>query len=116
MLAKIIDELTHKVIVGAGENTQYYISIGMTEMEVEQSYNGSWYVKGFAPVKPAPTEEEQRANRERAYTQEVDKLHSQKQRRTILGTWTEEDEQEYVEKVRELSESIAKRFPYPIGE
>ena len=24
----------------------------MTEMEVEQAYNGSWYVKGYCPEKP----------------------------------------------------------------
>lgn len=27
----------------------------MTEMEVEQAYNGEWYLKGYAPIKPEPT-------------------------------------------------------------
>lgn len=47
--AKIIDEKTNEVQVGAGCSDEYYKEIGMTKMEVEQSYNGLWYVKGYAP-------------------------------------------------------------------
>lgn len=50
--AKIINE-QNQVEVGLGTNSAFYQSIGMTEMEVEQAYNGSWYVKGYAPEKPA---------------------------------------------------------------
>ena len=53
--AKIIDEETKEVQIGVGVNDEYYASIGMTEMEVEQAYNGSWYLKGYAPIKPEPT-------------------------------------------------------------
>ena len=56
--AKVINEETGLCEVGLGTNTQFYQSIGMTEMDVEQAYNGSWYVKGFAPVAPEPTVEE----------------------------------------------------------
>lgn len=52
MYAKIINEETKQCEVGTGTNTDFYKSIGMTEMEVEQAYNGSWYVKGFAPERP----------------------------------------------------------------
>jgi len=31
----------------------------MTEMDVEQAYNGSWYLQGYAPQKPEPTVQEQ---------------------------------------------------------
>lgn len=110
--AKIINEETKQCEVGVGTNTEFYKSIGMTEMDVEQAYNGYWYVKGYAPEKPLPTNEEQRQARANAYLQEIDPLHSQKQRRTILGTWTEEDEAEYVEKVKSLSENINNRYPY----
>lgn len=58
MFAKIINEKTKEVSVGIGTNANFYKSIGMTEMEVEQAYNGQWYVKGFAPVQPEPTEYE----------------------------------------------------------
>lgn len=56
--AKIINESTKEVQVGAGCPDEYYIEIGMTLMDVEQAYNGNWYVDGYAPAKPEPTEDE----------------------------------------------------------
>lgn len=56
--ARIIDEATKQVQVGVGCPDEYYIEIGMTLMDVEQAYNGNWYVKGYAPIKPEPTEDE----------------------------------------------------------
>ena len=56
--ARIINEETQEVQVGVGCPIEYYIEIGMTEMEVEQAYNGQWYVTGYAPVQPEPTEYE----------------------------------------------------------
>lgn len=110
--AKIINQETKQCEVGTGTNTEFYKSIGMVEMEVEQAYDGSWYVKGYAPEKPLPTNEEQRQNREAAYVAEVDKLHSQKLRHTVIGDWTEEDELNYVAEVKRLSEEINERYPY----
>lgn len=52
MYAKIINEETKQCDVGIGTNAEYYKSIGMTEMDVEQAYNGQWYVKGYAPEEP----------------------------------------------------------------
>lgn len=51
--AKVINEETKLCEVGLGTNSAFYQSIGMTEMEVEQAYDGTWYVKGYAPEKPA---------------------------------------------------------------
>ena len=62
---------------------------------------------------PAPTKKEQQAKRKLAYEQEIDELHSQKMRHQVLGDWTEEDEAEYIEKVRVLSAEIVERYPYP---
>lgn len=50
--AKITNEETKACEVGIGTNTKFYQSIGMSEMEVEQAYNGAWYLKGYAPEKP----------------------------------------------------------------
>ena len=76
--AKVINEETKACEVGLGTNSKFYQSIGMTEQEVEQAYDGSWYLDGYAPVKPAPTIEEQneaiRATREQLYIQTSDKL------------------------------------------
>lgn len=64
--AIIENEETKVCSVGIGTDTEFYRSIGMTEQEVEQAYNGQWYLKGYAPEKP--TEEkaaEARAERDR---------------------------------------------------
>ena len=51
MFYKIIDENTKQVDVGLGNNNTFYKSIGMKEGECEKSYNGNWYLKGYAPQK-----------------------------------------------------------------
>lgn len=56
--AKIINHETKQCDVGTGTNAEFYKSIGMNEMDVEQAYNGQWYLSGYAPEKPAPTTEE----------------------------------------------------------
>lgn len=56
--AKILNETTKECQVGVGTNYKFYQSIGMIEMDVEQAYNGQWYIKGYAPSKPEPTTEE----------------------------------------------------------
>lgn len=50
--AKIEDEKTKLCTVGIGENIQYYKSLGMIEQEVEQAWNGAWYIAGHKPDKP----------------------------------------------------------------
>ena len=55
--AKIENEETKIVSVGLGTNVEFYETIGMTEMEVEQGYDGNWYLQGYAP-KYEPTPEE----------------------------------------------------------
>lgn len=50
--AKIIDNQTKICEVGLGTNTEFYKKMGMEEMEVEQAYNGNWYVLGYSPQKP----------------------------------------------------------------
>ena len=54
----IINEETKEVRLGAGVDDEYYASIGMQEREVEQAYNGNWYLAGFAPQKPEETAEQ----------------------------------------------------------
>ena len=71
--AKTIDKNTGLCEVGTGnpdavftENPDgtveyvrdFYKSIGMELMEVEEAYNGAWYVAGKAPAAPEPTTEE----------------------------------------------------------
>lgn len=56
--ARVMDEKTKSCEVGLGTNTDFYKSIGMEEMEVEQAYDGNWYVKGYAPIEPPKSEKE----------------------------------------------------------
>ena len=65
--AKVINEETKECEVGLGTNTEFYKSLGMEEQDVEQSYLGAWYLKGYAPIKPQPTLEEQLIQLEQEY-------------------------------------------------
>lgn len=118
--AKIIDEETKLCEVGVGTNTKFYESIGMTEMDVEQAYNGQWYVKGYAPVQPEPTIDEQNAvisdKRASEYARLIDPLHAEKARKTVLGEWTEELESEYVAQVKALTKQIQDENPYVVAD
>ena len=53
--AKIIDEQSGLCSVGVGTDEEFYQSLGMTLQDVEQAYNGNWYLSGYAP-KPSAAE------------------------------------------------------------
>ena len=72
--AKIINEETKACEVGIGTNTEFYRSIGMSEMEVEQAYDGSWYIKGFAPEKPTEQKEAQVRSVRNQYLKQTDEF------------------------------------------
>lgn len=74
--AKVVNEETKACDVGLGTNTDFYKSIGMSEMEVEQAYNGQWYLVGYVPSKPIPTLQEQLIEMERntGYTRAIREL------------------------------------------
>lgn len=50
--AKITDLEKGTCQVGIGTNEEFYKSIGMELMDVEQAYNGGWYIAGKAPAPP----------------------------------------------------------------
>ena len=111
--AKVINEETKQCSVGVGTNTAFYQSIGMAEMEVEQAYNGSWYLKGYAPVQPISEQNEAiRATREQLYSTQIDPLHARKARKVTLNDWSEADEAEYVAEVARISKEIEDENPY----
>lgn len=74
--AKITNQETKVCDVGLGTNIEYYKSIGMTEQDVEQAYNGQWYLVGYVPSKPEPTLQEQLIELERTtgYTRAIREL------------------------------------------
>lgn len=118
MYAKVINEETKLCEVGDGTNSAFYQSIGMTEMEVELGYDGSWYVAGYAPAKPEPTKEEQQKARENAYIAKVDPITCH-----INRLKDEEQTPEVIAEIAALVEErkakvaeIKARYPYPIEE
>ena len=116
--AKVINEETKQCDIGDGTNTAFYQSIGMIEMDVEQAYNGSWYIQGYAPVKPEPTKEEQQKAREEAYKAKVDpitchinRLKDEEQTPEVIAEIAS-----LVEERKAKVEEIKQRYKYPVEE
>ena len=85
--AKIENEETKQVSVGLGTNTEFYQSIGMVEIDVEQAYDGTWYVKGYAPAEPAKTYTELRQAEYPSLQDQLDMIYWDKVNGT--NTWQE---------------------------
>ena len=52
LYARIVNETDKSCEVGLGDDFSFYESIGMEKTNVEQAYNGLWYIEGYAPQKP----------------------------------------------------------------
>lgn len=114
MYAIITDNNTKECSVGEGTNVDFYKSAGMVEMEVEQAYNGFWYVKGYAPQKIL-TKEEVQSIRAGLYVQYKDPITCQ-----IQSLRDEEQTPEVIADIERLkaerAEIVAKikeENPYP---
>lgn len=84
MYAKIINPETKQCVVGTGINTEFYQSIGMTKMDVEQAYNGAWYLSGFLPVKPQENYIEKRRQEYPPVPEQLDMIYWDKVNGTNL--------------------------------
>lgn len=113
MYAKIINDETKLCEVGTGTNAEFYKSIGMTEMDVEQAYDGGWYVKGYAPEKPAPTYDEIKEMRAAAYQQEVDPITAHIQRLRDCDPIPQDEIAELIAERDAKVTEIQERLPYP---
>jgi hypothetical protein len=80
----------------------------------EPNGDGTYTVREVVVVEPTIEEQNEAIKHTRAsqYATLIDPLHAEKQRKVVLGTWTEEMEAEYVAKVKELSEKIKAENPY----
>ena len=115
-IEKYIKELNAEYNELAKKNLNEYSTVvewcnNTGEYHIEEVGDEYCVVKNPEPL-PLTTEEISKM-REQAYIIEVDVLHAKKQRKTILGTWTEEDEAEYIAEVKARSKDIANRYPYP---
>lgn len=76
--------------------------------------DGTYTIKEI--VIPEPTIEEKneaiRQTRASLYAELIDPLHAERQRKVVLGEWTEELEAEYVAQVKALTAKIQDENPY----
>lgn len=118
--ARIINQETHEVQVGAGCPIGYYIEIGMTWMEVEYGWDQKWYQAGYVPEQPEPTPptyEEVKERRESLYRSEVDPITAHIQRLR-----DQEQTESVILEIKELERERDNTFtniqinnPYPVG-
>lgn len=114
---KIIKD--NKIISVLETNTVVGLNYDTIEQDTEHNiddyvqYNGEYLLLADIPV---PTREEQneaiKQTRANLYAELVDPLHAERQRKVVLGTWTEEMEAEYVAEVKQLTEKIQTENPY----
>lgn len=89
--AIVINEETKECEVGLGDDVSYYQSLGMTEQEVELSYNGSYYLKGYEPTQSVEEQNEQiTQTRKYLFAQYADPLKYDYEE--CLARYGEEDE------------------------
>lgn len=112
--AKIINEETRECEVGIGTNVEFYKSIGMTEIDVEQASDGSWYLAGSVPEipEPVPTRSQMHELRKQAYAETTDRLSLERMRLQAIGQWNADKELEYQAKMAEMSEEIKAKYPF----
>lgn len=114
MYAKIVNEETKLCEVGTGTNVEFYKSIGMVDMAVEQAYDGAWYVEGYAPEKPAPTRKEVEQMRIAYRHEHIDDETLCRMRKQANGTWTPEDELKYLNLDAKVTAYIEEHYPYSV--
>lgn len=94
LFSKVENEETKVCSVGIGTDTEFYRSIGMSEMEVEQGYDGSWYLKGYAPQKPQEVKEQEVRAVRNSY---LEKYVDPKQLVLVWNSLTEDEQKEYMD-------------------
>lgn len=108
LYAKIVDEKQKLCDVGVGTNVSFYQSIGMREMDVEEGYDGKWYLEGYAPVEPVEHKNEIiRQERQVRFAQEADPLRFDYDEALARGEeQAEEKKQAWLEKKDEIRTAL----------
>lgn len=113
MLAKIVNTETKQCDVFLGTDIEWAKAQGFEELEIEQAFNMQWYLKGYAPEKPAPTKDEIKQMRIDYRHANIDNQTLERNRKMANGTWTQEDEAEYLALDAEVTAYIEEHLPYP---
>ncbi|MCM1323835.1 MAG: hypothetical protein NC218_06705 [Acetobacter sp.] len=96
--ATIVNNTTKQCDVGLDDDIEYYKSLGMEEMDVEQAYTGEWYIAGYAPSKPELTYKEKRLAEYPDIGEQLDMIFHDKENGTNL----------WFEKIKEIKEKYPK--------
>ena len=94
LLAKISNEETKQVDVADLRQKDHFEKIGFFEMEVEQAYDGSWYIKGYAPEKPTEQKETEVRAVRNSY---LEKYVDPKQLVLVWNSLTEDEQKKYTD-------------------
>lgn len=103
--AKIINPETKEVQVVSGE--KLIKTLNAEKLDVEQAYNGAWYLKGYAPAKPEPPLEEVLAGLEVKYSMPRvirEGILSHPEMYTEFNVKRAKDLEDLAKKVRDLKE------------
>ena len=101
--AKVVNDNTKQCDVGTASNIKFYISIGMTEMDVEKGFDGNWYLTGFAPKQSEEEilkKEVLELERQTGYTRVL--------REIILATNVSQEVKDIAEKIEKVAIKLRK--------
>lgn len=113
MLVKVLDE-TKVCALATGTDREFYLSHGYEDLDVEQAYNGSWYVRGYAPQPTIDEQNEQiRQQREARYEVESDPLRLDYDEALARG---EDTAEALKEQWLHSKDVIREELPYIVGE
>lgn len=111
--AKITNEKTKEVSVGLGTDTSFYQSIGMLEIDVEESYDGKWYLVGYAPQQSTEEQNEAiRSTRASFYKSEVDTLMAEYNRKKLFNLFADGEEETLKSEISAKVAEIKEQNPY----
>lgn len=97
-LCKVINETTNEVIVANEKQEDIFKKEGFQYQEVEQAYNGYWYLVGYAPQKSQEEKEKDvRSVREQYFAQYIDWYQS----KPLLWSELSEEEKSNISEYRQ---------------
>lgn len=120
MVTNTVEEVSHievdeegneHVVVDQPAHTEMVRQPVIKTREVEQNVR-RFQIQATPELTIAEKNKIIKQRRARLYEQQVDTLHAQKTKDTIMGEWSDAKEQEYIAKVKELTIKIREENPY----
>lgn len=102
---KIHDQETNEVLIAVGDNSQFFESMGYTEVgEVEQAYDGRYFVAGYAPTMPQEEKASLIRSERDQKLEEVAWMAERHRSQKDLGAETTLTEEQYMELLRYMQD------------